>query len=444
MATSASTGGLPRTAAVTSTSLATSTSVPVTTTTVPAQLVPYYAADPPQEFELGYVDIQPGAERGYFAPGSYALFATEGATAESGRWFSVNTYPGDAQSVYGTDAYRVVADQQSFAISRTPSGQSIAQFISGGTNAVMLTAFGWSDEDLIRLAQLINIDRGNIRLSYSPMVADHRLLSEVQPWLAIQNNPVEQIYYKANNDPSGGFGITVAPRLPSNNGGATLDRQTALRFFFDHNTPFAVDGHAAVAGAVVGQPDYSMATWIADDHVVTVSGLMPVQQLIAIARTVHQVSSGEWEEMKFLATRNANNNGTYDETTPAPVSFGTDADGKPWTIRVLVATSSNRQQINWQWDNNGYGSNADGTARINTVVDSLRTYVFADLPRSIAATAELHVTRAGLDPVVVEFNDVDPNLDRTFAAYAFSEPGLYSAQIVVPDGTVLAAYEPAP
>ena len=81
--------------------------------------------------------------------------------------------------------------------------------------------------------------------------------------------------------------------------------------------------------------------------------------------------------------------------------------------------------------------------RSTPFVDSHRTYVLADLPRSIAPTAQLVVTRAGLDPVAVDFNDIDPNLDRTFAAYAFSEPGLYSAQIVAADGTVLASW-PSP
>ncbi len=148
---------------------------------MPAPLVPYYAADPPREFNVGYVDIQPQLEGGYFAPGSYALLATENATAESGRWFSVNTYPGDAQSVYGTDAYRVVTDQQSIAISHTPSGQSIAQFVSGGTHAVTLTSFGWSDEDLIRLAESVQVDHDNIKFSDPSLIADHQRSSSSQP-----------------------------------------------------------------------------------------------------------------------------------------------------------------------------------------------------------------------------------------------------------------------
>jgi hypothetical protein len=52
----------------------------------------------------------------------------------------------------------------------------------------------------------------------------------------------------------------------------------------------------------------------------------------------------------------------------------------------------------------------------------------------------LHIARAGLDPVIAPFNDIDPSLDRTFAAFAFSEPVQYTAQIVAADGTVLATW----
>jgi hypothetical protein len=105
-----------------------------------------------------------------------------------------------------------------------------------------------------------------------------------------------------------------------------------------------------------------------------------------------------------------------------------------------MSTADQRQQLNWRWNGNGFVSVADNTARINTVVDNQRTYVLADLPRAIATTAQLLITRSGSDPVVVSFNDSGPDIDRTFAAYVFSEPGPYSAHIVGPDGTALATW----
>jgi hypothetical protein len=66
--------------------------------------------------------------------------------------------------------------------------------------------------------------------------------------------------------------------------------------------------------------------------------------------------------------------------------------------------------------------------------------VVADLPRAVAAVGQLQIDRVGLDPVVVPFNDAQPSSDRTFAAYAFSEPVQYTAKIVGADGSVLASW----
>ena len=387
--------------------------------------------------------MQLQSDGGYFSAGDYALFATEGASAGSGRWFSISSYPGGRQSIYATDAYRVLTAQGSVAISHLSAGQSTAQFSPDGSTAVTLTAFGWGDEDLVRLAESIVIGRsGALRFSDSSLVADHRLLSSVQPWIALQGFPVEQVYYTTADSPTGGIGILVSQRRSGREGGSTLDRQVALRFFLDNATSFEVDGHVAVAGAVVGVPDYVMATWISGDHIVTVSGTMSVPQLIAMARTVHQVAADEWQGMQFQVANDGGNNnfGDYEETQPVPVSFGTDAEAESWIIRAGIGTFANQQHVNWQWSGNGFGSDVDGTAKINTVVDSRRTYVLADLPRAIAAKAELHIARAGLDPVIAPFNDIDPSLDRTFAAYAFSEPVQYTVQIVAADGTVLATW----
>ena len=85
-------------------------------------------------------------------------------------------------------------------------------------------------------------------------------------------------------------------------------------------------------------------------------------------------------------------------------------------------------------------SAAEAVATIRTVVEGQRTYVLADLPRAVAPTGQLQITRAGLDPLVVPFNDVDAGLNRTFAAYAFSEPTPFTAQILGADGAVLATW----
>ena len=189
-----------------------------------------------------------------------------------------------------------------------------------------------------------------------------------------------------------------------------------------------------------------MATWIAGDHIVTVSAVMTVPELIKIARTVHQVSSEEWDGMKFQASRRTDRTvfSNVDQGTPVPVAFGADSASEPWKIDVVVQTFSDQQQILWQWDTNALGWPGDTTtAKISTAVDDRRTYVLASLPRAVAATATLQVTRDGLDPVPVPFNDIGAEIDSTFAAYVFSEATPYTAQIIGADGAVLATWPSA-
>ncbi len=444
VATSASSSGAPKVAPITSTTLAPTTTLP-TPTTVPPPRVPYYAADPPRQYSVEFAGTQE-PELGFDPPGDYQLWATPGSTATSGSWFSIESYSNGMGQIYAIDAYRVQIGEQSIAITHSPTGQTILQFSTNGSAGVMLTSFGRSDDDLIRLAQSLRFEQyaDNVTLTDGSLLNGSVKVGSVSPWFAVQGLPVHQIYYTAGNDFTSSISVVVAVHPPANRGGGAIDRQVALRFFLDHTTPFSVDGHSAVAGALIGQRDYALATWTAGDHIVTISGMMTVPEIIAVARTVHEVSSQEWEGMQLQATqhRGDNNFGKYEETEPVAVSFGTDADASPWTITVATATFSTQEQLTWQWGTNGFGATASDRPAINTVVEGTRTYVLANLPRAVAPTAQLQVTRPGVDPVVVPFIDADPELNRTFAAYAFSEATQYSAQIIGADGTVLASWPP--
>ena len=440
VATSASSNSAPKVAPVTSTANAPTTTQPKSapTTTVPQPLVPFYAADPPPDFTLGNLQIEdtPGV---IFSPnpGNYQLWATSGSTA----WFSIETYAGGSLGV-SLDAYRVFAGTHSIAISHPSSDHAVAEFTPGGSVTVRISTVGWSDQDLVQLAASITADQRAIHLNDRTLVTGYQILSTVHPWLAVQGNPVEWVSYNSAHDLNGGITLTVAQRPPSNAGGDTLNRRIALQYYFDHSTTFDVDGHVAVAGTVMGQRDFALASWIAGDNIVTISGSVPVQQLIDIARTVHEVSADQWAGMQFRAQQHSSDNdfGNPSVSPPAPVSFGTDAASDDWKINVSMVSFTNQSFISWEWTNNGIGLPPADTAKINTVVDDRRTYVLADLPRAVAATARLQINRDGLDPVTVPFNDVQPTSDRTFAAYAFSEPTTYTAQIIGDDGVVLASW----
>jgi hypothetical protein len=440
VATSATSNSAPKVAPVTTTAQAATTTqpAPAPTTTVPAPIVPYYSADPPPEFTIGNLQFEdtPGI---IFSlnPGNYQLWATSGSTA----WFSIETYSGGSLG-FSLDAYRVLAGTHSIAISHQSADQTVAEFTPGGSVTVRITSFGWSDQDLVQLAASVTADQRAIHLNDRTLLTGYQILSTVQPWLAVQGNPVEWVSYNSGHNLNGGFSLTVAPRPPSNAGGGTLDRRIALQYFFDHATTFDVDGHIATAGTVMGQGDAALASWIAGDHIVTISGSMPVPQLIDIARTVHEVSAQEWAGMQFQASRHSFDPdfGNPGQSMSTPVSFGIDAGSEAWKINVSMVSFTNQQLVNWDWAAGGFGSPAGDAAKINTLVDGHRTYVLADLPRAVAATAQLQINRDGLDPVVVPFNDAQPDSDRTFAAYAFSEPTTYTAQIIGADGAVLASW----
>jgi hypothetical protein len=447
VATSSSSGRAAKVAPVTSTTVVTPTTQQIPPTIVPAQPpVPYYAADVGPTLKIQFADFNDYSPLGT----GYQLWATPGSTATSGSWFSVTSADGfgGQSDLYTPNAYRLDTDRGRFTIVHMSSGQTAVQF-SAPTISLSLMAFGWSDADLVRLVESINL--GSITLGQrQPVFSDPSLISGyelisngVDPWLAIQGMTGELLYYTDATDPNGGLSITVGRVDATRDEGPILDRKTALQFLVDHATPFMVDGQQAVAGALIDQNGYALASWTDGDVIVTVAGKVPVPRLISIARTVHEASKAEWDDMRLMADKNAseaNIPSSYSEPAQVPVSFGTDGNGESWTIQVGLGNYGNFQQIIWGWGTNGTGTTSEDTAQINTVVDGDRTYVLADLPRPVAPTAQLRVTRNGLDPVDVPFNDTHPTADRTFAAYAFSEPGPYTAQVIGADGAVLATW----
>ena len=405
-----------------------------------APTVGYYAADPPRGFSVQYANLQP-LDHAPFTGYAYELWAAPGSSATSGRWFSVVTYRGSSTTA-ANDAYRIQAGRLSIAISHTPAGQAVTQFTEDGRLGVTITSFGWSDDELVRLATSVQADERSIGFTDAWFDADHDLLSMVQPWLAVQSVPAERVAYVSSSDPDNGVVITVGRPLQPFEGGTTEARQVALRFLLDGTTPFTVDGHPAIAGAIVSQAGRALATWVAGDRVITVSAAMPVSLLIAVARTVHEVSANEWDSMKFQAINSQMGNPRYNETLAMQISSGTDRDARPWSISVATAISGAQTQIIWSWDSNGLRTTPNDTVQIHTVVDNDRTYVLADLPRAITPGGVLQIIGGGLD-VTVPFVDVDQRSDRTYAAYAFSEPGQYSMRVVGSDGAVRAIW-PSP
>jgi hypothetical protein len=427
--------GSSKTAPITNSSVATfTTSSPTTLEVGASPAVPYYAAQPPQGYSVRFAQDQPFPND--FGLIDYQLWATPDASATTGSWFSATTSPG-APAVYATDSYRLQAGDLSIAVSHTVDEHTVAQFTLPGHTGVTVTSLGWSDDNIVRLASSMQADQSGLVFTDKWFTSDHQLVSLAQPWLVVRGLPVEQIVYLSSQDLGDAVAVTIGQSPSGVARPGADDRKVALRFLLQHSLPFSVDFHAAVAGTVIGSGNYSIATWLDGDNIVTVGATVPLPQLITIAQSVHQVSAPVWDAMQ-RADQNRADQETTDETPALPVSSGTDANSAPWTVEASVAHVGDQQKITWSWGTQSGATTALDTAQINTVIDDNRTYVLADLPRALAAAAELHVLRQGLDPLVIPFTDIDPGLDRTFAAFAFTEPGPFTAQVVALDGTVLA------
>jgi hypothetical protein len=406
-----------------------------TSTTVAAPRIGYYAATPPDDYTIAFADAGE-VGRGFF-PGIYELWATEGSSSTEGSWFSVQTQPG---SPFAVDAYRVQADSLSIAISHTPTGLTTASFPATEAGSVTITARGISDDELVRLAQSVRIGRATMSITDEDRTNGYQMISSLSPARVITGTPVETVTYQSTLDSSRDFSLQVAPRNAPNLGGSDVARQTALRYALDEPIAFDVNGRHGLAGSITGSADGTLATWIDGGHIITLVGSMEAQQLIDIALTVHEVSANTWFDMQSHTTGNLGP-GNGKRGPFQSVSNGTDGNGQSWLIDAAFVRYPTGDQIAWDWPgSSGFSVPTDTNAKINTVVEGPRTYVLADLPRAVATTAQLEIDRAGLDPVLVPFNDVNADLDRTLAAYVFSEPAQFTARIVAPDGSVVATW----
>lgn len=448
VATSKSTDGAP---VAVSTTLHTPRSVPSTTQprsiSVPSMFpVPYLAAEPPRSYVVQQAGIQLADSGAYYGADGYQLWATPGSSATSGRWVSIQSFRGSSD-FHIPDSYRVDGKHHHLAVSHTTTGHTIVQLAIERAGSVIVTGFGIDDDTMVRLADSFTFGARGVELGDQSLLDGFTLTSTMTPWLAIQGVSLEQILYAPIDDLAAGVRVAVGLPAVIDEGDAQAERNTALQFLLAGATSFTVNGAPAIAGEVVGQHGYAVATWTSENHIVTVSGTVSPQLLISIARSLHEVSSNEWAGMKFQATHNttaADPSSSLDVVAePTQVATGVDDRGNGWTVSATVARFANQDQITWIW-NEQVGTNwtsmRGDSASITPVVAADRTYVLADLPKAIAASAELRVTRPGFDAVVMPFTDIAAQLDRTLAAYVFTEPGPYHAEIVASDGTVLASW----
>ena len=111
----------------------------------------------------------------------------------------------------------------------------------------------------------------------------------------------------------------------------------------------------------------------------------------------------------------------------------------PGQSKSRCSPSRTSRQVSWQWGANGFSSTAESRGtdqhgrRRTTHVRARRSPTCRCCDRAAADHASR--SRAGR---ACRSSIPMPSFDRTFAAYAFSEPAQYTAQIIGADGAVLA------
>ncbi|HEX2782693.1 MAG TPA: hypothetical protein VHN36_03840, partial [Ilumatobacteraceae bacterium] len=182
----------------------TSTSVPRTTVAATSTSVAptinvisprFYVADPvPTGFTMHFAEtLDMGGNPADFTDSTTAqLWATDGATATSGSWFVVSR---GIHHFTGRNAYRTVVGVTTLVVEHDPaSGQARLSFNKDGSQ-LEITAFGWTDRQLLRLADSFYISDSKIQFHDPFFVTDHKPRLDADPSIAVYGLPVSWVGY---------------------------------------------------------------------------------------------------------------------------------------------------------------------------------------------------------------------------------------------------------
>jgi hypothetical protein len=412
--------------------------------TIPTSSVPtvniispqYYVADPvPAGFTMHFAEtLGMGGNTADFIDSTTAqLWATAGATANSGSWFIVSR--GTHHST-GRNAYRTVAGDTNVVVEHdVSSGQARLSFTKDG-NGLEIAAFGWADRQLLRLVQSVYVADSKIQFHDPFFVTDHKPLLFTDPSTALYGLPVAWVGYTTGVPESlaKSFTVTVAGFPRSN-------RDVAVRFAMTDTAPIAVGDALGIIGMSAVEPELTILQWQDGDRLITMRGNLPRHQLVAIAQTVRPGATAAVEQQVQPDPP---------EAVVAPVEQHTVGSGwldGPWIVHVSAAPDNATEWFVW-WIGQPAANSTPSEGRlslvgpgpsIETFVDHGRTYVLARVPRSMA-DATLHVNRNGQAPVEVAFVDADASMADEFAAYAFTEPVPFTVQIIDGGGQAVTSW----
>ncbi len=396
----------------------------------------FYVADPPPAgFTMHFAEtLGMGGNTADFTDTTTAqLWASDGATANSGTWFVVSR---GTHHATGRNSYRTLAGDVIVVVEHDPaSGQSRLSFTKDG-DSFEITAFGWADRQLLRLVDSIWLADSKIEFQDPFFLSDHKLLLDADPPTALYGLPVAWVGYTVALPASlaQSFTVTVS-------GYPTANRDVAIRFALTDSSPITVNGLPGIVGRSAADPGLVIVQWRDGNRLISLRGNLPLVPLVAIAQTVQAAPDDAVTEMVDAGAQSI---------PPAldaqPHTVGSGWLGGPWIVQVSTASSVVTPEWFVWWIGQPGGNSTPSETRfsiaepgpsIETLVEQGRTYVLAKVPRSMTG-ATLHVHRNGQPSVELSLLDVDPGLNDEFAAYAFAEPVPFTAQIVDATGQTIA------
>jgi hypothetical protein len=397
----------------------------------------YVANPPPAGFTMHFAETlgMAGNPADFTDTTTAQLWASDGATANSGTWFVVSR--GTHHST-GRNSYRTTAGDVIVVVEHDPaSGQSRLSFTKDG-DSFEITAFGWADRQLLRLVNSIWIANSRIEFKDPFFLSDHKLLLDADPSTALYGLPVAWLGYTTALPASlaQSFTVTVS-------GYPTANRDLAIRFALTDTAPITVNGLPGIVGRSAVNPGLAIVQWRDGKRLISLRGNLPLVPLVAIAQTVQPAPDDAVTGWVDSSTRSI-----PPALAAQPHTVGSGWLGGPWTVQVSNASSGESPEWFVWWIGQPGGNSSPSETRfsiaepgpsVETLVEQGRTYVLAKVPRSMAG-ATLHVNPTGLPSVELPLVDVDTSLSDEFAAYAFAEPVPFTTQIVDATGQTVASW----
>jgi hypothetical protein len=386
------------------------------------------------------------------------LWASEGASQTSGRWISVNGFPGAGPRVWSPASYRTLltlADGTVLSVAVSPtSTENPTMLVSYrlGANLVEIESFGYTLDELLDPIQAIaettsaDVPRG-LDIDPTPFLDLQLLYSDKVDWR-------NQLFGATRSE----FAASAPPAYGDGNGRIVVSvsepayRDPLLPFLIGSPTAFTVGRRAVgVAGTALRWWDGgSVAQWIdPDGWLVTIRSTLPVVELVEVAQSASPASDTEWRDRRRAAQ-------SFTTLPTGWTALGKVADGSLSHDGGYWRLSLGRQQSDYFGERYGWRLNADGPdgatknnaidagaigrpALTSTVFNEL-TVITATLPGDYPSGAWLQIDRFGLDPIVVPLTKPEPDFTITAAAAVLEDVTPFVARIVRADGTVWATW----